>query len=165
LYGTRAASAVTILVLWTAFASVFALLFGYSRIPFAAAVNGHFFRFFARLHPEGRFPHVSLLVLGGFSMAASLFDLDAVISALLTSRILVQFLTQIMALQHLRKHRPEIERPFRMWLYPVPSAIAFAGWSYIFLTSGWRYIAFGLLTLVAGAGAYWLWARTSERRS
>jgi amino acid transporter len=171
LYGPRAATAVTLLVLWTAFASVFALLFGYSRIPYAAAVNGHFFRFFGRLHPTGRFPHISVLVLGGLSMAASLFDLDAVISALLTSRILVQFLTQIYALHYLRKHRPDIGRPFRMWLYPLPSAIAFVGWSYIFLTSGVRYIAFGVLTLAAGAGAYWLWtkyagsATPSERRS
>ena len=165
LYGARAAGAVTLLVLWTAFASVFALLFGYSRIPYAAAVNGHFFSFFARLHPTGRFPHVSLLVLGLLSMVASLFSLDAVISALLTSRILVQFLTQILALHYMRKHRRDIARPFRMWLYPIPSAIAFVGWSYIFLTSGWRYIAFGVLTLAAGAGAYWLWVNRSERRS
>jgi basic amino acid/polyamine antiporter, APA family len=165
LYGTRAAGAVTLLILWTGFASVFALLFGYSRIPYAAAINGHFFRSFGRLHPEGRFPHVSLLVLGGLSILASLFTLDQVISALMTSRILVQFLAQILALHYLRKHRVEIARPFRMWLYPLPGAIAFAGWSYIFLTSGWRYIAFGLLTLVAGAGAYLLFASKSERRS
>src|SRR3954453_21889350 len=165
LYGARAAGAVTLLVLWTAFASVFALLFGYSRIPYAAAVNGHFFSFFARLHPTGKFPHISLLVLGVLSMVASLFSLDAVISALLTSRILVQFLTQILALHYMRKHRAEIAQPFRMWLYPIPSAIAFIGWSYIFLTSGWRYIGFGVLTLVAGAGAYWLWVNKSERRS
>src|SRR4051812_4501995 len=165
LYGARAASAVTLLVLWTAFASVFALLFGYSRIPYAAAENGHFFSIFARLHPTGRFPHISLLVLGGLSMVASMFSLDAVISALLTSRILVQFLTQILALHYMRKRRADIAQPFRMWLYPIPSAIAFVGWSYIFLTSGWRYIGFGLLTLVAGAGAYWLWVNRSERRS
>jgi APA family basic amino acid/polyamine antiporter len=165
LYGARAASAVTLLVLWTAFASVFALLFGYSRIPYAAAVNGHFFSFFSRLHPTGRFPHVSLLVLGVLSMVASMFSLDAVISALLTSRILVQFLTQILALHYMRKHRADIARPFRMWLYPIPSTIAFIGWSYIFLTSGWRYIGFGVLTLAAGAGAYWLWVNRSERRS
>jgi basic amino acid/polyamine antiporter, APA family len=165
LYGTRAASLVTALVLWTAFASVFALLFGYSRIPYAAAVNGHFFRWFGRLHPEGRFPHVSLLVLGGLSIVASLFSLDSVISALLTSRILVQFMAQVVALHYMRKHRATIARPFRMWLYPLPSAIAFVGWAYIFATAGWRYIAFGLLTLVAGLAAYAAWVRTSERRS
>src|SRR5207342_2731147 len=90
LYGARAASAVTALVLWTAFASVFALLFAYSRIPYAAAVNGHFFPVFGRLHPRGKFPHVSLLVIGLLSIGASFWKLDTVISALLTSRILVQ---------------------------------------------------------------------------
>jgi APA family basic amino acid/polyamine antiporter len=161
LYGTRAASAVTVLVMWTAFASVFALLLGYSRIPYAAAVNGGFFGVFGRLHPSGKFPHVSLLVMGGLSMAASLWNLDAVISALLTSRILVQFIAQVFALQRLRTHRRDILRPFRMWLYPVPSIVAFFGWLYIFLTSGWAFVGFGLLTLALGVAAYGLWKRLS----
>ena len=160
LYGRWAASAVTVLVLWTAIASVFALLFGYSRIPYAAAVNGDFFRSFGRLHHRDRFPHVSLVVLGGLAMIASLWNLDAVISALFTSRILVQFLAQIVALHFIRKHRSDIARPFRMWLYPLPSAVAFIGWTYIFLSSGWGYIAFGLATTLAGIGAYWLWRRS-----
>ena len=49
-----------------------------------------------------------------------------------------------------------IQRPFRMWLYPIPSAIAFLGWAYIFLTSGWIYAGFGVLTLAAGVLVYWL---------
>jgi amino acid transporter len=157
LYGPRAASVVTLLVLWTALASVFALLLGYSRIPYAAAVNGHFFKSFARLHPRGQFPHVGLLVLGGLSIAASLFPLDAVIAALLTSRILVQFIGQIVALHYLRKHRTDIARPFRMWLYPLPSAIALAGWTYVFLTAGWVYAIFGLLTLLVGIAVHAVW--------
>jgi len=157
LYGPHAASVVTVLVLWTAFASVFALLLGYSRIPYAAAVNGHFFAAFGRVHPNGKFPHVSLLVMGGLAMAASLWNLDVVISALLTSRILIQFIGQVIALQYLRKHRPDVARPFRMWLYPVPSIIAFSGWAYVFLTSGWAFAAFGLLTLGLGVVAYAVW--------
>ena len=157
LYGTRAASAVTILVLWTAFASVFALLFGYSRILYAAAANGQFFRVFARVHPRGRFPHVALLVLGGLSVVGSLWSLDAVISTLLTSRIVVQFLGQICALHYVRRCRPDIARPFRMAWYPLPSVIAFAGWSYIFAASEWKYQLFGVATLLVGAGVYWRW--------
>ena len=106
LYGPRAAAVATVLVLWTAFASVFALLLGYSRIPYAAAADGHFFRVFARLHPSGKFPHVSLLAMGLLSIGASFGSLDAVISALLTSRILVQFIAQIFALDRLRKTPP-----------------------------------------------------------
>jgi basic amino acid/polyamine antiporter, APA family len=157
LYGSAAASAITVLVLWTAFASVFALLLGYSRIPYAAAVNGHFFAVFGNLHGSGKFPHVSLLVMGGLSMLASLWNLDVVISALLTSRILVQFIGQVIALRHLRTHRPDVARPFRMWLYPLPGVIALLGWSYIFLTSGWAFAAFGVLTLALGVAAYFLW--------
>jgi APA family basic amino acid/polyamine antiporter len=161
LYGTRAASAVTVLVLWTAFASVFALLLGYSRIPYAAAVNGHFFPVFARLHPTGKFPHVSLLVMGLLSIGAAFWNLDTVISALLTSRILVQFIGQIFALRHLRKHRQDIVLPFRMWLYPLPSIVALLGWFYIFVTSGWAFAGFGLLTLALGVVAYTIWKRFS----
>ena len=150
LYGGKAAAVVTALVLWTAFASLFALLLGYSRIPYAAAINGHFFKSFARLHPTGKFPYVSLLVMGILSVVASLWSLDQVITALLTTRILVQFIAQIMALDFIRRHRPEIQRPFRMWLYPIPSVIAFLGWVYIFATSGWKYVGFGFLTLMAG---------------
>ena len=89
------------------------------------------------------------------------WNLDAVISALLTSRILVQFIGQIFALHYLRKHRPDIVRPFRMWLYPLPSVIAFIGWVYIFLTSGWTFAGFGLLTLAAGVAVYSIWKRVS----
>jgi amino acid transporter len=150
LYGVKAAGLVTALVLWTAFASLFALLLGYSRIPYAAAINGHFFKSFSKLHPKGRFPYVSLLVMGALSIVASLWPLDQVITALLTSRILVQFIGQIIALDYIRRHKPEIPRPFRMWLYPIPSVIALLGWMYIFATSGWIYVGFGLLTLAAG---------------
>ena len=164
LYGTRAASVVTVLVMWTSLASVFALLLGYSRIPYAAAVDGHFFRAFGALHPTGQFPHVSLLVMGGLSMIAALWNLDAVISALLTSRILIQFIGQIAALDYLRRYRRDIARPFRMWLYPLPSIIALAGWVCIFLTSGWGFIGFGLLTVLVGMVAYGVRARWAAVR-
>jgi len=158
LYGTRAASLVTVMILWTAMASIFALLLGYSRVVYAAALHGHFFPIFARLHPRGQFPHVSLLVIGALSIVASMWNLDVVISALLTSRILIQFIGQIFALARLHR-RTDIALPFRMWLYPLPSAIAFLGWMYIFLTSGWVYIGFGLLTLAAGIVAYGVWRK------
>ena len=163
LYGTVGGSVITVLILWTAFASVFALVLGYSRIPYAAALEGHFFKPFARLHPSGQFPHISLLVIGVLSVAASLMNLEWVITALLTSRILIQFMAQILALHCLRNYRTEIDRPFRMWLYPVPSAIAFLGWAYIFLTSGWLFVGFGVLTLVAGVAVYWIWLKLSPR--
>jgi basic amino acid/polyamine antiporter, APA family len=159
LYGPWAGGAVTVLILWTAVASVFALMLGYSRIPYAAALEGYFFRPFARLHPTGHFPHVSLLVMGALSIAAASFDLEAVIAALLTTRIVIQFLGQVVAVAWMRKHRPDIHRPFRIWLYPLPSILAFSGWCYVFFTSGWQPIFYGLLTLAGGIAAWLVWER------
>src|SRR5205085_7124894 len=87
LYGRGAGIAFTLLILWIAFGSIFAMLLGYSRIPYAAARDGNFFAVFARIHPEKRIPHVSLLVVGGVALATSLLDLDVVIKALITGRI------------------------------------------------------------------------------
>lgn len=159
LYGPRAASVVTLLVLWTALASVLALLLGYSRIAWAAASKGDFFSVFAKLHPNGQFPHVAVLVLGGLSILGSFFALGDVISALLTSRILIQFMGQIAAL-HILRRRPGFVLPFRMWLYPVPSVVALAGWTYVFASSGWGFAGLGVATVAAGVVAYQLRART-----
>lgn len=159
IYGGWAGAAVTVLILWSAFASVFALTLGYSRIPYAAAADGNFFRAFARLHPTGRFPHVSLLAVGGLSVAASMLELETVLKALMTARILVQFVGQIVALDFLRRRRPDFDRPFRIPLYPLPALIALGGWLYVFVTSGWQYILFGLLVLASGLAAHRVFRR------
>ncbi|HEX4600775.1 MAG TPA: APC family permease [Gemmatimonadales bacterium] len=162
LQGRGAAVLVTLMILWTAFGSVFALLLGYSRIPYAAAVQGGFFKPFARLDPAGDFPRVSLYVLGAIAIVASFFRLDQVVTALITTRVLVQFLGQVVAIPLLRRRLPESARPYRMWLYPVPAIVAFLGWTYVFLTAGWGYIRVGLLTLLLGIGAFLVWARLAR---
>jgi amino acid transporter len=162
-YGSRIATLFTALILWTAFGSVFALLLGYSRIPYAAAVDGTFFRSFARLHPTKRFPHVSLLLIGAIAIACSTLSLGMVIDALITTRILVQFIGQIVALTLLRRHAPDMVRPFRVWLYPVPNLVALFGWIFLFATSGWDVIAFGLGTLLLGVAMFFLWSWRTRR--
>ena len=124
IYGSAVAMIFTLLVLWTAFGSVFALLLGYSRIPFAAAETGYFFRVFGKLHPTKDFPYVSLIVLGVLSIIAGFFSLGTVIDALIVTRILVQFMGQIVGLVLLRRNAPNMERPYRMWLYPIPAIVA-----------------------------------------
>jgi amino acid transporter len=159
LYGTGVATIFTALVLWTAFGSVFALLLGYSRIPYAAAVDGTFFKVFGRVHPTEHFPHVSLVVIGVIAMICSTLTLGMVIDALLTTRILVQFIGQIGALVWLRRARPDMPRPFRVWLYPLPAFIALAGWIFLLGTSEPVVILFGLATLALGVVVYFVWAR------
>jgi amino acid transporter len=163
LYGSRVATLFTFLILWTAFGSVFALLLGYSRIPYAAAQDGYFFSVFGRLHPTKQFPHVSLLVLGLISILCSRLPLGIVIDVLITTRILVQFIGQVFAVMLLRVQRPDMHRPFRMWAYPVPAFIALAGWSFLLLTSGWYLIALGFGTLALGVVCFLIWSWRTRR--
>lgn len=163
IYGGWAGSLITVMILWTAMASVFALLLGYSRIPFAAAQDGYFFSVFGKLHPTGQFPYVSLLVIGGLSILAGMMSLDWVISALITARILVQFLGQIAVLFWIRRHRPDISLPFRMPFYPLPALIAIAGWLYVFGTAGLTFILYGLGTIAVGVALFFIWERKTER--
>ena len=120
-----------VLVMVTAFASVFSLLLGYSRIPYAAARDGNFPAVFGRLHRKGGFPYVSLLALAGMACVFCFFSLADVIAALVVLRILLQFGLQHVGVMVLRMRRPEMRRPFRMGLYPVPPLLALAGFAYI----------------------------------
>jgi exo-1,4-beta-D-glucosaminidase len=158
IYGSRMATLFTAMILWTAFGSVFALLLGYSRVPYAAAKEGYFFKVFARLHPKGGFPHVSLVVLGLIAVLSSFLSLGIVIDALITTRILVQFIGQIGAVALLRRRAPDMPRPYRMWLYPLPSLVALVGWIFIFATTPVRVVLFGLGGLVIGVMCFGVWS-------
>ena len=158
IFGTKIATLFTALILWTAFGSVFALLLGYSRVPYAAARDGYFFRVFARLHPTHGFPYVSLVVLGVISILAGFVSLGTVIQALIAMRILVQFIGQIGAVTLLRRRVPDMPRPYRMWLYPLPSLVALLGWIFIFATTPPAVIAFGLGALVLGIVCFAAWS-------
>jgi amino acid transporter len=163
IYGRGAATLFTAMVLWTAFGSVFALLLGYSRIPYAAALDGYFFKVFGRLHASKNFPHVSLVVIGIISILCCFFSLGMVIDALITTRILVQFIGQVFAVMLLRRHEPERPRPYRVWLYPLPNLLALVGWIFVFATTDWQVILFGLGTLAAGAVLFLIWSRRTRR--
>jgi amino acid transporter len=135
-----------VLIMFTAFAGIFSLLLGYSRIPYAAARDGNFFKVFARLHPTRGFPYVSLLTLAGAAILFCFFQLRDVIAALVVLRILLQFLTQHVGVIYLRESQPGLPRPFRMWLYPLPSLVAIAGFAYILFSRA----NFGRQLLLAG---------------
>lgn len=161
-WGRPVAIAFTVMLLWTAVACLFAILLGYSRIPYAAARDGTFFSFFGKLHPTKHFPHRSLLLLAALSAACSFWSLGAVVETLVVLRILVQFIGQIGALVMLRKLKPDLPRPYKVWLYPLPLIIGAAGWLFVFGTSGEK-VVYALASLAVGTASYLVWARVTGR--
>ncbi|HUY11687.1 MAG TPA: APC family permease [Candidatus Dormibacteraeota bacterium] len=159
-FGVPIAGAVTLLILVTAFASVYGNLLGASRVPYAAACDGNFLRSFAHVHEKLRIPDISLLVIGAVALLACLFTLDQVINALTTGIVLIQSIAQIAALFVLRSKK--IRAPYRMWLFPIPALLALAGWIYVFASAGAPAILFGLGTLLAGLAVFYATRRASH---
>jgi APA family basic amino acid/polyamine antiporter len=164
IYGPGAARVATLLIVWTAFASVFSLMLGYSRVLYAAAAGGNFFRGFARLHPKHRFPSRALLALGLVAAAFCFLRLDEVIAALVAIRVLLQYLLQAIGLIVLRKRQPDLKRPFRMPLYPLPALAAIAGFLFLLLgpAGAARQLAWGGAVLAAGVAVFAARARRTR---
>jgi amino acid transporter len=163
LLGHDAAIIVTCLVLWVAFASVFSATLGYSRIPYAAAADGEFFKIFAKLHPTKNFPYISLLFLGSVAFIFSMFlKLSEVISAILAMRIMIQFIGQAIGLLILRRKRNPDEFPFKMPLFPVPVFLAIAMWLFILISTGSKLMFSGLIVIFIGTIVYFIKARVQK---
>lgn len=155
LYGSTAANIATVLILWVAFASVFSATLGYSRIPYAAATDGAFFKVFAKVHPTKHFPYVSLLVLGSVAFVFSLlFKLHEVINAILAMRILIQFIGQAIGLILLVKKKGMKHFAWKMPIYPIPVILAIIIWGLVFISTGFTMILGGLTVTALGIIAY-----------
>ncbi len=160
LLGSRAAQVISVLILWTAFASIFSLMLGYSRILYAAARDGNFFRMFARLHATEAHPYVSTLFLGCIAAIFCSLSLKNVLQAILSIRAIIPFMAQIVGAVILRQRDPARRRPFKMWLYPLPAIIALGLWSYVVISPQKGLKVGGLYVMAAGTifyfGRRWL---------
>jgi APA family basic amino acid/polyamine antiporter len=156
IYGSWAGKIVTVLILWTAFASVFSLLLGYSRVPYAASVEGDYFSIFSRVHPLHKFPYVSLVIMGAVACFFCFLQLKDIIAALVVIRIMVQFLAQTAGVIIYRIRKPAVPRPFRMWLYPLPAVISFAGFIYVLISRNnfQKEIKYAAIIIILGSILY-----------
>ena len=162
--GHAAALVMTGLILFIAISSLFAVVLGYSRVPFAAARDGQFFSAFARVHPRKHFPHVSLLTIGAITIPFCFFSLGQLVNWLIQVQILLQFVWQCAAVILLRRFRPDIAKPFRMWLYPLPALVSLAMWLYIFFAAPASGMVFSVAFLGAAVGAYFVFDAGATRR-
>ena len=161
-HGRIAAIVMTALILFVTASSVYAVILGYSRIPFAAARDGQFFSVFGRLHRTKHFPHVSLLTIGAVTIPFCFFTLGQLVGWLILVQILLQFIWQCAAVILLRRYRRDIVKPFRMWLYPLPAIVSLTMWIYIFLSAPRAGMLFSAAFLAAAVVAYAVFERASR---
>ena len=161
-WGHAAASVMTVLIVVTAFASVFTGLLGGSRVPYQAAHEKVFLSVFGRLHARHGFPHVALVTMGVVTAIGTFFDLNDAINMLLTATIIVQSIAQIAALIVLRKRQPDLERPYRQWLYPLPCIVALVGWIYVYVSASTLSLVLSGAWIVSGLVVFVVWAKLNK---
>lgn len=163
IYGTVVAKIATCLILFIAVSSLFAVMLGYSRVPYAAAADGNYFKIFSKLHPTKNFPHISLLILGGVAFFFSLlFKMKEIISAIIIMRILIQFISQSVGIILLHQQKRGSDFPWRMPLYPLPAFIGIAVWLFIFYTSEMKYKLFAFGIIASGIALYALFIQRKQ---
>jgi len=160
LAGQRASQIMTGLILLVTAASLFSVILGYSRVPYAAARDGQFFSLFARVHPTGHFPHISLLTLGCLSLPFCFLPLGKLINWLILVQIASQFIWQCAGVLLLRRYRQDLKQPFVMWFYPLPALLSLALWMAVFLSAEAQGQMFALGFLGVGVLAFRLFEST-----
>lgn len=155
-YGRRVADIATMVLLVVAASSLFALMLGYSRIIFAAARDGMHFRVFAHLHPRKNFPDYTLLIFGAVAIVfCMLFSKpSAVFGFIVVTRIFIQFVPQAVGVILLRVRKRTAELKFRMPLYPFTPIFSALIWTFVFITSGYQYLASGVAIILIGLVLY-----------
>ncbi|MDT5181382.1 MAG: hypothetical protein QOJ95_5580 [Mycobacterium sp.] len=161
-WGSGVAKVITVLIVVAAIGSVFAGLLGGSRVPFEAARDKVFLPVFARLHPKLNLPTAGVLTMGVITIIGSLFTLTTIINAAVATLVIIQSLAQVAAIVVLRRRQPNLVRPYKQWLYPVPTIIALVGWVYIYVSATWLSIGLSLGWIVIGCIAYLVYAKAEH---
>ncbi|MFF4599482.1 APC family permease [Amycolatopsis sp. NPDC001319] len=161
-WGTVTAKVITVFIGIAAIGSVFAGLLGGSRVPFEAARDKVFLPVFAKLHPKLNLPTAGVLTMGVITAIGSLFTLTDVINAAVTVLVIIQSLAQVAAIWVLRRRQPTLKRPYRQFLYPIPTIIALAGWVYIYISATLLSIVLSVAWIVLGVVAFGIYAAAEK---
>ncbi|BBX35626.1 amino acid permease [Mycolicibacterium mageritense DSM 44476 = CIP 104973] len=161
-WGNTIAQVITVLIVIAAIGSVFAGLLGGSRVPYEAARDKVFLPVFGRLHPTLNLPTAGVLTMGAITIIGSLFTLTTIINAAVATMVIIQSLAQVAAIVVLRRRQPNLPRPYRQWLYPIPTVIALVGWIYVYVSAAWSSIVLSLCWIAVGVVAYLVYARAER---
>lgn len=124
--GNLGMAVVSIGMILAMFGSLNGMTLAQPRMYYAMAKEGHFFKSFAKLHPKYKVPTAPILVQGIFAIILVLFrNLDQLTNMVVVIGMIFSVLT-ILAVPILRKKYPHIERPYKVWFYPVSVIITAA---------------------------------------
>ena len=160
--GPIGASVVAVVILISIVGSLNGGVMAPPRIYFAQARDGLFFRSFGVVHPRFLTPGLSIIAQGVWaSILAVTGNYERLISFAILASWIFYALT-VVGLIVLRRKRPDLARPYRMWGYPF-TAVAFVAISVWFVITTVMHSpgssAVALLLIGSGVPVYWIWRK------
>ena len=162
LLGRPGAALVSITVLLSTLGALNGRLLTQPRVYFAQACDGLFFRRFASIHPRYGTPSFSILMQSAWS---AVLILSGSYEVLIDYRIFGIWMLNVATVAGvivLRRSRPDLARPYRMWGYPYTTlAFILIGGAFMLNTLVQRPgpSLIGLVIMAAGIPVYFLWRR------
>jgi APA family basic amino acid/polyamine antiporter len=167
LVGPGGATAVTALILISTLGSSHGSVLTGARVTFAQARDGLLFRSLGHVSPRFETPDVSLWIQLILSCAAVAFfrDFDRLAGGF-TFTMWIFYGMAAAAVILLRIRRPELERPYKCWGYPVVPIlfiVAALGMTILAIADNPRGTLPWLAVFAAGVPAYWIWKRLERQ--
>jgi APA family basic amino acid/polyamine antiporter len=160
--GPSGAAVVSIAAMMSIFAALNGSILSGARVPFAMARDGYFFGPMARVHPQFQTPAAAILLLGGWSCLVLLSgQYDNLYTMVIFSSWILYGMTGAAAIV-LRRKRPDMPRPYRVWGYPVvPLLFCFVAALLLYSTliKSPRESLLGLAVIVVGLPFYLRWSK------
>jgi basic amino acid/polyamine antiporter, APA family len=124
--GSAGAALVSMLVAVSTFGALNADFLGSPRIFFAMADDGLFFRAIARVHPRFQTPHVAILLTAAMSVVLVFSRSFEALTETFVIAIWPFYGLCVAGVFRLRRLRPNMDRPYRVFGYPIVPAVFLA---------------------------------------
>jgi APA family basic amino acid/polyamine antiporter len=161
-WGAGGGRAISLLILLSIIGATNGWLLSAPRVYFAQASDGLFFRRFAHIHPRYSTPSFSIVAQGLWACVLCLTGTYETLGGFAMFATWVFYGATAIGAMVLRRKRPDLERPYRMWGYPVLPVVfvlvAFAFVANTFVNEPGPAIS-GTVIILLGLPAYWLWTR------
>jgi APA family basic amino acid/polyamine antiporter len=152
-------------IMISGFGCVNGLILSGSRVYYAMAKDGLFFRKVAKLHPTYKTPAISLMVQMVWTCVLCISGSYGQLLDYIIFAVLVFYILTIVGLFVLRRTRPEAVRPYKAVGYPILPAIYIVMALFIdivLLRYKPQYTWPGLIVVLLGIPVYYAWSRNAK---
>jgi len=165
LFGEGATQMIAGVVLISTFGAANGTILTGARVYYATARDGLFFQQVGKVHPRYHTPHVSLWVQGIWSALLALSGRFDQLFTYAMFAALLMYAAATASVFTLRRKRPDLERPYRVWGYPILPALYIAALAALALNTVVERpleSLSGLLILALGVPVYLFWRARSD---